>query len=103
MAPTARSPWPSAISRRIWSTAPHLAELLAESMMTGCRITLTGRWATVQIEDLPDYRHRLGELAEARRMLLLDGFEHPEEHPERGQPRTAATNALFPDDPWAQQ
>ena len=88
-----------------------LAEQLAESTMTGCRTTLTGRWATVQIEDVPDYRHRLGELAERRRMLLVDGFEHPEKHPERanrGQPPRTPPSRTTPgpssdarvDNPW---
>jgi hypothetical protein len=73
-----------------------LAEQLAESMMTGGRITLTGRWATVQLEDVPDYRHRLGELAQRRRMLLLDGFEHTEEH----SPPATPSEFVRVDDPW---
>jgi hypothetical protein len=73
-----------------------LAEQLAESMMTGGRITLTGRWATVELEDVPDYRHRMGELAQRRRMLLLDGFEHTEEHPHRATP----SEFVRVDDPW---
>jgi hypothetical protein len=73
-----------------------LAEQLAESMMTGCRIILTGRWATVQLEDVPDYLEHLGDDVGPRRMLLLDGFEHTEEHPHRATP----TEFARVDDPW---
>jgi hypothetical protein len=76
-----------------------LAELLADSIEGGCRITLTGRWATVQITDDPDPRDWPDGIAEPRRMLLIDRFEHTEEHPEWGQPWTAATDDEAPDDP----
>jgi hypothetical protein len=74
-----------------------LAETLTESLMTACRVTLTGRWATVQTdEDTPVNREYLGDDAGPRRMLLLDGFEHTEEHP---PPATPSEFARV-DDPW---
>ena len=66
--------------------------------MTACRVTLTGRWATVQTdEDTPvNRKHLIGTRCVHHRMLLLDGFEHLEEHP------LPATPSEFGrvDDPW---
>jgi hypothetical protein len=74
-----------------------LAETLTESLMTACRVTPTGRWATVQTdEDIPVNREYLGDDAGPRRILLLDGFEYTEEHPHPSTP----TEFVRVDHPW---